>query len=65
MMKRLNAVACCMWLGLSLATPAWAQTEQHDHTAKPGAIKAGTVDFQRSCSPAVKDEFNLAVAELN
>ncbi len=64
-MKRLYVAACCMCLGLALATPAWAQTEQHDHTAKPGAIKAGTVNFETSCSPAVKDEFNLAVAELH
>jgi hypothetical protein len=52
----------CMCLGLALAAPpAWAQ---HDH-AKPGSIKAGTVDFKTSCSPAVKDDFNLAVAELH
>ncbi len=63
-MKRLIK-ACCMCLGLALASPAWAQTEQHDHTAKPGAVKAGTVNFQTSCSPAVKDDFNLAVAELH
>jgi len=61
-MKRL---ACCMCFGLALAMPAWAQTEQHDHTAKPGAVKAGTVNFATSCSPAVKDDFNLAVAELH
>ncbi len=61
-MKRL---VFCMCLGLALATPAWAQPEQHDHTAKPGAIKAGTVDFATSCSPAVTDDFNLAVAELH
>lgn len=61
-MKRL---ACCMCFGLALATPAWAQTDPHDHTAKPGAIKAGTVTFETSCSPDVKDDFNLAVAELH
>jgi hypothetical protein len=61
----MKLAACCMCFGLALATPAWAQTEQHDHDAKPGAIKAGTVDFQTTCSPAVKDEFNLAVAELH
>jgi tetratricopeptide (TPR) repeat protein len=54
-----------MCLGLALAMPAWAQTEQHDHSPKGGAIKAGTVNFETSCSPAVKDEFNLAVAELH
>ena len=64
-MKRLNVLACCMCLGLALASPAWAQTEQHDHAANPGAIKAGTVDFQSTCSPAVKDDLNLAVAELH
>ena len=64
-MKQLNAVVSCMCLGLALATPTWAQTEQHDHGAKPGAIKAGTVNFETSCNPAVKDDFNLAVAELH
>ncbi len=54
-----------MCLGLALAgSPAWAQTEQHDHGAK-GPIKAGTVNFETSCNPAVKDDFNLAVAELH
>lgn len=64
-MTRLNVTVGCICFGLALATPAWAQTEQHDHNAKPGAIKAGTVDFQTTCSPDVKDEFNLAVAELH
>ncbi len=64
-MKRLDVAACCLCLGLALAMPAWAQTEQHDHASKPGAVKAGTVDFATSCSPAVKDQFNLAVAELH
>jgi hypothetical protein len=64
-MKRLELMACCMCLGLALATPAWAQTEKHDHSPTPGSIKAGTVNFETSCSPAVKDEFNLAVAELH
>jgi len=55
----------CMCLGLATAnSPAWAQTEQHDHAAK-GQIKAGTVNFETSCSPAVKADFNLAVAELH
>ena len=63
-MKRL-ATVCCICLGLALAgAPAWAQTEQHDHGAK-GPIKAGTVNFETSCSPAVKSDFNLAVAELH
>jgi hypothetical protein len=63
-MKRLIS-GCCLCLGLALATPAWAQTEQHQHSPTPGSIKAGTVNFETSCSPAVKDDFNLAVAELH
>ena len=62
---KLRILVPCMCLGLALAgSPAWAQTEQHDHAAK-GQIKAGTVNFETSCSPAVKDDFNLAVAELH
>jgi tetratricopeptide (TPR) repeat protein len=63
-MKRLSLVSC-MCLALALATPAWAQTEQHDHPAKGGTIKTGTVNFETSCNAAVKDDFNLAVAELH
>ena len=64
-MKRLGAAVSGMCLGVVLTTPAWAQTDQHDHAANGGAIKAGTVTFETSCSPAVKDDFNLAVAELH
>ena len=66
-MKRLSNLVWCMCLSLALAGPAWAQAEQHDHDhmAKPGTIKAGTVDFKTSCNPSVKDDFNLAVAELH
>jgi tetratricopeptide (TPR) repeat protein len=63
-MKRLSLVSC-MCLAFALAAPAWAQTEQHDHPAKGGPIKTGTVNFQTSCNAAVKDDFNLAVAELH
>ncbi len=55
----------CICLGLALATPTWAQTEQHNHSPSGDAVKAGTVNFETSCSPAVKDDFNLAVAELH
>ncbi len=63
-MKR-RILVSCLCLGLASATPLWAQTEQHDHTAMPGMTKAGTVNFETSCNPAVKDDFNLAVAELH
>ena len=55
----------CICLGLALATPTWAQTEQHNHSPSGDAVKAGTVNFETSCSPDVKDDFNLAVAELH
>ena len=64
-MKRLGAAVSGLCLGVVLATSAWAQTDQHDHPANGGAIKAGTVTFETSCIPAVRDEFNLAVAELH
>src|SRR5262245_2173262 len=63
-MKRLSLVSC-MCLAFALAAPAWAQTEQHDHLVKGGPIQTGTVNFQTSCNAAVKDDFNLAVAELH
>ncbi len=62
-MKRLSLISLCV--GLAVATSALTQTEQHDHPAAGGTIKAGTVNFATSCSPAVKDDFNLAVAELH
>ena len=45
------------------ATPAWAQ---HEHPASgPAAEKLGRVTFATSCSPAVRDDFNRAVALLH
>jgi hypothetical protein len=42
-----------------------AQTEDHSqHTAK-GSSGVGTVSFETSCAPAVKEPFNHAVAELH
>ena len=37
---------------------------QHDHESDPPG-RMGTVQFDTSCSPAVHDEFNLAVATLH
>ena len=64
-MKRVGTAATGMVLGLAMAATAWAQPDQHDHASNAGAVKAGTVVFENSCSQAVKDEFNLAVAELH
>ena len=54
------AVALCMCLGL--VQPAFGQHEHHEGMA-PKDI--GTVDFTTSCNPAVKTQFNEAVALLH
>ena len=60
-MKRLMAVCMCIWLA---PVAAWAQSEQHQHEGMaPKDI--GTVSFETSCSPAVKTQFNEAVALLH
>ena len=46
-----------------LAAPASAQHEQHPTAAS--SEKLGTVDFATSCAPAVRAEFNRAVALLH
>ena len=62
-MKRATAI-WCMCLGLVVPTLSWAQ---HEHpTPQVMTTKMiGTVDFQTSCKPAVKDDFNRAVALLH
>ena len=46
-------------------TPAWVEyAPQHDH-ASDQPDRMGTVHFLTSCSPAVRDEFDLAVATLH
>lgn len=60
-MKRLTALCMCIWLA---PAAAWAQAEQHQHSGMaPKDI--GTVNFETSCSPAVKTRFNEAVALLH
>ena len=53
--------ACCACL--LLVQPAYAQHEHHDGGMAPKDI--GTVNFETSCTPAVKTEFNEAVALLH
>jgi tetratricopeptide (TPR) repeat protein len=51
---------------LAVPAMAWAQGEdhsQHQHAAPGSGV--GTVSFETSCNPAVKDAFNHAVAELH
>src|SRR3954465_1742322 len=63
-MKRL---AILVGLSSLLAMPpaASAQTEDHSHHAATASSGVGTVSFDTSCAPAVKDPFNHAVAELH
>jgi tetratricopeptide (TPR) repeat protein len=44
------------------STPALAQHDQHGALT---AAQVGTVNFETSCAPAVKDDFNRAVAQLH
>jgi hypothetical protein len=39
--------------------------EQHEHAMPGGVEKLGKVDFQTSCAPAVREQFNLAVSLLH
>jgi tetratricopeptide (TPR) repeat protein len=57
------------WLALAPARLAFAQAEGHQHAHAPAAAGAperlGTVHFETSCTPAVRDDFNRAVALLH
>ena len=59
-MKLLTVV--CMSL-LAIPRVLWAQEDHAKHTGS--ASQVGTVSFETSCKPAVKDDFNHAVAELH
>ena len=63
-MKRLS-VAACVCAVVAMSAPAWAQGDDHSHHAGAAASGVGTVSFNTSCNPAVKDAFNHAVAELH
>jgi len=61
-MKQLTIVACV----LSLFAVPRLLSAQEDHSQHKGSSsKVGTVSFETSCKPAVKDDFNHAVAELH
>ena len=63
-MKRLAIAASVCSL---LAAPAVARAQGEDHSQHKSAASSGvgTVSFETSCAPAVKDAFNHAVAELH
>src|SRR5580700_10268275 len=53
------------FLAFLVFTPAWVEcVPQHDH-ASDQPDRMGTVHFLTSCSPEVRDEFDLAVATLH
>ena len=60
-MKLLISMATTLCL---LSAPAFAQHEHHDG-GPLSAAQVGTVAFQTSCNPAVKMDFNRAVALLH
>jgi tetratricopeptide (TPR) repeat protein len=65
-MTRITLAAACVCSLLALPPAASAQGDdhsQHQHAAPGTAV--GTVSFETSCNPAVKDAFNHAVAELH
>jgi len=59
-MKRFTVLAC---ISLLLTVPR-VVSAQDDHAQHKGsASQVGTVSFETSCKPPVKDDFNRAVAE--
>src|SRR5262245_7477363 len=62
-MKRWS-VAACLCAALAASAQARAKDDQSQH-GKPVGSNVGAVTFDTSCSPAVKDAFNHAVAELH
>lgn len=62
-MRKLSFALCAYTL-LVAPISALAQHEQHEH-AGMSPKQIGTVDFSTSCAPAVKTQFNEAVALLH
>ena len=57
--------AFAWFLAFFVFTSAWVEcAPQHDH-ASDQPVRMGTVHFLTSCSPEVRDEFDLAVATLH
>ncbi len=53
-------------IAIALTTPALAQQAQHEHApASLDAVGAADVSFQTSCAPALRQDFNRAVALLH
>ena len=52
-------------MALLLAASAPASAQQHDHAAPGAEIGSDNVSFLTSCAPALRQEFNRAVAQLH
>ena len=61
-MKQLTVVACVLSL---FAVPRLVSAQEDHSQHKGSSAQVGTVSFETSCKPAVKDDFNHAVAELH
>ncbi len=63
MKRQLVTVLVCI---CTLALPAAARAQHEDHGAmSPDQIGSASVNFETSCAPAVKDDFNKAIALLH
>jgi hypothetical protein len=62
-MKRIVTVLLCICT-FALSTAAYGQHEGHG-AMSPDQIGSASVKFETSCTPAVKDDFNRAVALLH
>jgi tetratricopeptide (TPR) repeat protein len=58
-------IGLTLTIALAAGAPARAQTEQHDHAAGGDLVGTAGVSFQTSCAPAVRQDFNRAVALLH
>src|SRR5215475_7500756 len=61
-MKQLTVVACLFSL---FAVPRLVSAQEDHSQHKGSSSQVGTVSFETSCKPAVKEDFNRAVAELH
>ena len=61
-MKQLTVVACVLAL---FAVPRVVSAQEDHSQHKGSSSQVGTVSFETSCKPAVKEDFNRAVAELH
>src|SRR5688572_8664966 len=65
-MDRIMAYRSTVLLAAALALPSALHAQQHEeHAAAAPAEKLGTVNFENSCAPETRADFNRAVALLH